>query len=535
MLFTEANFKEPILRGLTDLWYETMTPIQEQTITAFDTGKDIVWQSQTGTGKTAAFVLPLLNVIDPMLKKPQAIILAPTRELAMQTQEEFFNLGRYSRIRALAAYGWRSIFFQKKLLDEGMHVAVCTPGRAMDLIQRKFIDPTLIKYFVLDEVDRMLDMGFVDDVEALRAQCPNITQTMLFSATMTTEVQQIIRTHIGSDYQFIQIEPEKVVVDKIDHAFTIAPHISKPDLLVNWIESHKEHKIIIFTQTKYATNELTKFLYEKGYKVWQLSGDLDQRERTAALKAYKNNEVRIMIATDVASRWLNMKDIDLVINFDVPQDPESYVHRIGRTARAGKSGKAITFVTNNEMKTVELIERRNKIKIKQIDSDGNEIIRKAPERRDSSRSRSWWWRFGTRSRFGAERSGSRFSQERRSDEPYTPSILRGGSDQWSSFSGRSDRHATERKSYSSDRWSDRFPSKSRFGADRPDRSSYERSDKFGREKSSFSSSRPWQERRTYSSDRWGERTRTERPSTKSLLADIIPDSKPKRGSYRGKE
>lgn len=144
-----------------------------------------------------------------------------------------------------------------------MHVAVCTPGRAMDLIQRKFIDPTLIKYFVLDEVDRMLDMGFVDDVEALRAQCPNITQTMLFSATMTTEVQQIIRTHIGSDYQFIQIEPEKVVVDKIDHAFTIAPHISKPDLLVNWIESHKEHKIIIFTQTKYATNELTKFLYEK--------------------------------------------------------------------------------------------------------------------------------------------------------------------------------------------------------------------------------------------------------------------------------
>jgi ATP-dependent RNA helicase DeaD len=267
MLFTEFNLKEPILRGLKDLGYENTTPIQEQTITAFADGKDIVGQSQTGTGKTAAFVLPLLNILDPELKKVQALLLVPTRELAVQTQEEFFNLGRYARIRALAAYGGRSIHFQKKLLDEGMQVAVCTPGRAIDLIERGYIDPSLIQYFVLDEVDRMLDMGFVDDVEWMRAQCKNLKQIMLFSATITPEVKHIISHHLKPDHHFIQIEPEKVVVDNVNHAFTIAPHLTKPDLLVNWIDSHKEHKILIFTQTKYATSDITNFLYKKGYSV----------------------------------------------------------------------------------------------------------------------------------------------------------------------------------------------------------------------------------------------------------------------------
>lgn len=337
MLFTDFGLKEPILRGLKQLGYEQATPIQEQTILGFSSGKDIVGQSQTGTGKTAAFTLPLLNILDPNIKKIQALILVPTRELAQQTQEEFFNLGRYARIRALAAYGGKSIRFQKKLIDEGMHVAVCTPGRAMDLINKKFIDPDLIKYFVLDEVDRMLDMGFVDDVERLWSQCPNIEQTMLFSATITPEVTTIIRKHLDKDYTFIQIEPEQIVVDRIDHAFTMAPHISKPDLLINWLDSHADHKVIIFTQTKYATSDLLDFLTRKGYKAGALSGDMEQRERTATLKAYKSDQMKILVATDVASRGLNMKDIDLVINYDVPQDPESYVHRIGRTARAGKS------------------------------------------------------------------------------------------------------------------------------------------------------------------------------------------------------
>ena len=263
MLFTELGLKDSILRGLAELGYENTTPIQEQTVLAFSNGKDVVGQSQTGTGKTAAFTLPLLNVLDPELKKIQAIILVPTRELAQQTQEEFFNLGRFARIRALAAYGGKSIRFQKKLIDEGMHVAVCTPGRAMDLIKRNFIDPDLIKYFVLDEVDRMLDMGFVDDVERLRSQCPNIVQTMLFSATITSEVKTIINKHLDKDHTFIEIEPEKIVVDRIDHAFTIVPRGAKQELLVKWIEDNKESKIIVFTQTKYATADIANMLYDK--------------------------------------------------------------------------------------------------------------------------------------------------------------------------------------------------------------------------------------------------------------------------------
>ena len=215
-----------------------------------------------------------------------------------------------------------------------------------------------IKYFVLDEVDRMLDMGFVDDVERIWSQCPNIQQTMLFSATITSEVKTIINQHLDKDHTFIQIEPEQIVVDRIDHAFTIAPHITKPDLLINWIESHKDHKIIVFTQTKYATSDIANMLYDKGYSVGQLSGDMEQRERQESLRAYKENKIKIMVATDVASRGLNMKDIDLVINFDVPQDPESYVHRIGRTARAGKEGKAIMFVSEAEMKTCLLYTSR---------------------------------------------------------------------------------------------------------------------------------------------------------------------------------
>ncbi len=267
MLFTDFNFKEGVLRGLNELGYEQPTPIQEQTITAFQAGKDVVGQSQTGTGKTAAFTLPILDSVDVNLREIQAIILVPTRELAVQTQEEFFNLGRYSRVRALAAYGGRSMRFQQKLMEQGMHVAVCTPGRAVDMFERKMLKPEQIKYFVLDEVDRMLDMGFIDDVEWMRSQCTNLKQTMLFSATVTNEVKDIIRRHIPADHAFIQIEPEQVVVDKIDHAFVMAPHIGKLDMLVKWIESHKDHKIIIFTQTKYKTDELEEFLYKKGYSV----------------------------------------------------------------------------------------------------------------------------------------------------------------------------------------------------------------------------------------------------------------------------
>ena len=553
MLFTELGLKEPILRGLTQLGYENTTPIQEQTIVAFNNGKDIVGQSQTGTGKTAAFTLPLINVLDPEVKKIQALILVPTRELAQQTQEEFFNLGRYARIRALAAYGGKSVRFQKKLLDEGMQVAICTPGRAIDLIERGYIDPTFIEYFVLDEVDRMLDMGFIDDVEWMRAQCKNLKQTMLFSATITSEVKHIISRHLQPDHTFIAIEPEQIVVDRIDHAFTIAPHITKPDLLINWIESHKEHKIIVFTQTKYATTDLANLLYDKGYSVGQLSGDMEQRERQASLKDYKENRIKIMVATDVASRGLNMKDIDLVINFDVPQDPESYVHRIGRTARAGKSGKAIMFVTEGEMKSVNIIEKRNKIKIKQIDSDGNEVARVESTRGGrfggGSRFGGWASRSGG-SRFGGgDRAPRSFGWDRSASSDRAPSRFGDRPERSSSYSSdRPERTGAPRFGASAprsggsrfgggDRGGDRAPrsfgwdrsassdrAPSRFG-DRPERSG----SRFGGDRNS--SARGWE--RTPRTG--GYQGRPPRPSTKDLMQDFLPNTKPERGSYWGRE
>jgi ATP-dependent RNA helicase DeaD len=246
----------------------------------------------------------------------------------------------------------------------------------------------------------MLDMGFIDEVEDIRDACPYVRHTMLFSATMTHEVQRMIDKRIGKEYVSLHIDSESVVVDKIDHAFIDVPHISKPDMLLRWLENHKDQKVIIFTQTKIATIELQKFLYNKGFTAGQLHGDVDQRVRLSTLKAFKNNELQVMIATDVASRGLNMNDIDLVVNFDVPQDPESYVHRIGRTARAGKEGKAITFVSDGEMKSIHAIERTNKITIKKVDADGN-VVDRSMERRGGGGSRGGNSRGG---RFGGGRS-----------------------------------------------------------------------------------------------------------------------------------
>lgn len=354
--------------------YEQATPIQEQVMEAFLNQKHIVGQSQTGTGKTAAFVLPMLNTLDAQVRQIQAVVLVPTRELAVQTQEEFFNLGKNTRIKALAAYGGRSIGFQQKLLDQGMHVAVCTPGRCIDLIERKILKLDVVKYLILDEVDRMLDMGFLDDVERIRSQMPKIEQIMCFSATMPKQVISLLERHIGRDYTHLKTSQD-IVVDKIDHAFVDAPHISKRTILDHRLKNHLGHKTIIFSQTKQTTRDLANYLRTQKYNVGELHGDIEQRDRTRTLKNYKAGDIDILVATDVASRGLNMNDIDLVVNYDVPQDPEDYVHRIGRTARAGKSGKAITFVDGSEIKSIHAIERTNKITIKRVNQDGVEQTR----------------------------------------------------------------------------------------------------------------------------------------------------------------
>lgn len=392
MNFSESGLKPTILRALEKMGYEQATPIQQQTLTLFPQGKHILWQSQTGTWKTAAFVLPLLNAVDPQDKRVQAVILVPTRELAMQTQEECYELGKFSRVRALAAYGGRSIFFQKKLLDQGMQIAVCTPGRCIDLIKRWMMPVDAVKYFVLDEVDRMLDMGFLDDVQRIWDQMPALQQVMCFSATLPKPLVQLVNSRLGNDYAHIEIQKE-IIVDKIDHMFVDAPHISKRSMLDHWLASHAWKKVIIFAQTKKLTRDLRKYLQSQWYSAGELHGDIDQRDRTRTLKAYKEDHIQILVATDVASRGLNMNDIDLVINFDVPQDPEDYVHRIGRTARAGKTGQAVTFVDDDEYRSLHAIEKIQKTRIKKVDKAGDEVAR--TDRPSTGRSRGgkrWYTR-----------------------------------------------------------------------------------------------------------------------------------------------
>jgi ATP-dependent RNA helicase DeaD len=375
MLFSEMDLSEKIQQAIARIGYTEATPIQEQTITSFLTGKHIVGQSQTGTGKTAAFCLPILNAVDPTSRKVQALILCPTRELATQTQEEVYKLSfGLIGIKSVCVYGGSNVWKQKERIDAGAQIVVGTPGRVIDMIERRMLDVSALNYLVLDEADRMLDMGFVDDVEWIWKQAHAIKQVMSFSATITNELRDLLHEHIGTDYASIKIQQE-IIVDKIDHSFMMVDHGSKEQMLDKFLKDHEDQKVVIFTQMKMHTMQLADALKALGHNVFELHGDMRQYDRNRTIKAYKEGEAKILIATDVASRGLNLNDIALVINYDVPQDPESYIHRVGRTGRAGKEGKAITMVDSREMRLLDAIEKRNKIRIKQIDENGNEVKR----------------------------------------------------------------------------------------------------------------------------------------------------------------
>ncbi len=428
MLFSELELKPTLLAALTKIGYAQATPIQEQVITRFLKGKHIVGQSQTGTGKTAAFVIPLINAIDPKSRHLQGLVLCPTRELVQQTEEEFYNLSFgtvwFKSCRLMWGGGMRN---QIERLQQGCQVVVATPGRLIDMVERGFVDLSTIDYLVLDEADRMLDMGFSDDVDYIISMCTEVKQVMSFSATITRELNDMLTKYIGNDYESIKIHTE-IIVDKVDHGFIHTEKMSKVDLLDRYLEKHRDEKVIIFTQTKMACAQIAENLEFLWHKVAVLNGDLEQRDRTRIIKAYKADEIKILVATDVASRGLNLNDVSLVVNFDVPQDPESYVHRIGRTARAGAEGKAITFVNTKEMSSIGVIERRNKITIKQVDEAGNVIERKSSRPGPGGRS-SGGRTYGTRSgggSYGGDRGRSSSSSSRGSS--YSSNVIgsRGG-------------------------------------------------------------------------------------------------------------
>ncbi|MBU8906857.1 DEAD/DEAH box helicase [Desertibacillus haloalkaliphilus] len=342
--------------------FEQTTPIQAQTIPLAMEGKDIIGQAQTGTGKTTAFGIPLLEQIDMELDQVQGIVIAPTRELAVQVGEELNKIGQFKKVRTLPIYGGQDIGRQIRALKRKPHVIVGTPGRIIDHIRRKTIKLHTIKTVVLDEADEMLNMGFVEDIETILSEVPDERQTLLFSATMPKPIERLAQKFM-KDPELIKVKAKEMTVPNIEQEYIEVSEKKKFDTLSLLLDIHSPELAIVFGRTKRRVDELAEALTKRGYDAEGIHGDLNQRQRENVLRKFKGGNIEVLVATDVAARGLDVSGVTHVYNFDVPQDPESYVHRIGRTGRAGKKGLAITFVTPREMTHLKTIEQTTKKKM----------------------------------------------------------------------------------------------------------------------------------------------------------------------------
>lgn len=360
--FRELGLAAPVIDALDRVGYETPTPIQRKTIPFILEGRDVLGQAQTGTGKTAAFALPLLSGIDLRQTSPQALVLTPTRELAIQVAEAFQKYAAaMPDFHVLPLYGGQDYTGQLKRLKRGVHVVVGTPGRVIDHIKRSSLRLENLRSLVLDEADEMLRMGFVDDVEWILEQTPAGRQVALFSATMPPVILRIARKHLENPAE-ITIESKSSTVDAITQRYLQVSPRHKIDALTRILEAEPFDGLIIFVRTKTQTAELAEKLRARGYAAVALNGDMPQNQREKTIGQLKASKINIIIATDVAARGLDVERITHVINYDIPSDPESYVHRIGRTGRAGRNGDAILFVAPREMsmlKTIEKVTRRS--------------------------------------------------------------------------------------------------------------------------------------------------------------------------------
>ena len=371
--FSDLGLNESILTALNDMGYEKPSPIQAACIPHLLEGRDVLGMAQTGSGKTAAFSLPLLNNIDSELKAPQILVLAPTRELAVQVAEACNDFSKHMRgVNVLALYGGQRYDVQLRALRQGPQIVVGTPGRLLDHLKRGTLDLSNLRGLVLDEADEMLRMGFIEDVETIMAQIPEGHQTALFSATMPEAIRRITR-------RFMK-DPQEV---RIQSSITTRPDISqsywtvwgrKTDALVRFLEAEDFDAAIIFVRTKNATLEVAEALERSGYNSAALNGDMNQALREQTLERLKDGRLDILIATDVAARGLDVERISLVVNYDIPMDSESYVHRIGRTGRAGRAGRALLFVENRERRLLRNIERTMKLTIPEVELPNAELL-----------------------------------------------------------------------------------------------------------------------------------------------------------------
>jgi len=356
-LFSDLNLSPALLRVLTELGYEAPSPIQAATIPLLLQGRDVLGQAQTGTGKTAAFALPILAGIDIRPGAPQALVLAPTRELAIQVAEAFQRYATYiPGFHVLPIYGGQSYGPQLSALRRGVQVVVGTPGRVIDHLEKGSLDLSQLKSLVLDEADEMLRMGFIDDVEAILQKTPEERQTALFSATMPSAIRRIAQTYLRNPAE-VTIAAKTGTAENIRQRYWLVSGMHKLDALTRILEAEPFDGMIIFTRTKLGTEELAGKLEARGFSAAAINGDMAQQQRERTVQMLKDGKIDILVATDVAARGLDVERISHVINYDVPYDPESYTHRIGRTGRAGRSGEAILFITPRERNLLKTIER----------------------------------------------------------------------------------------------------------------------------------------------------------------------------------
>jgi ATP-dependent RNA helicase DeaD len=383
--FKELGLAPEIQQALDELGYEEPSPIQEKAIPELLSGHDVIGQAQTGTGKTAAFGLPLLQYVDPAVDEVQAVVLTPTRELCIQVTQALRAYAEHLDVEIVAVFGGAPIKSQQAQLRAGAHVVVATVGRMMDLMSRRSLVLTAARYIVLDEADEMLDLGFIEDVEKILRMCPSGRQTALFSATMPPPVKRLAESYMY-DPTTIKITPKKLTVDAIAQAFVEVPANEKATRLVELLKTEEPEQAIIFCRTKIGASKLEKLLKDKGLDVKALHGDMSQGSRDGVMIAFKDHRVRLLVATDIAARGLDIEHVTHVINYDVPASSEVYVHRIGRTGRVGRTGRAITFVTPAQRDEIERIERDVKTSIGEWESP-EERIEHAPRPRRRERTK----------------------------------------------------------------------------------------------------------------------------------------------------
>jgi ATP-dependent RNA helicase DeaD len=355
--FRQFGLSNALIRSIEEMGFEEPTPIQERAIPVLLEGRDVLAQALTGTGKTAAFGIPIVERIDMKRAVPQAIVLAPTRELAVQVGDQLTRLGHSSGMTLLPIYGGQPIERQLRVLRRGVHAIVATPGRLMDHMRRKTVDLSQVRWLVLDEADQMLDMGFQEDMEFILANLPTERVTALFSATLPDPIVKLSRKYMRDPEHIRLSKPQQLTVPEVNQIYYQVPFRHKQDALGRVLDTERPESAMVFCATKRMVDEVVERLQGRGYLAEGLHGDMSQMVREKVLRTFRDGQIEVLVATDVAARGLDVPAVSHVINFDIPPDPEYYVHRIGRTARLGRSGEAITFVAPSEMRQLKTIER----------------------------------------------------------------------------------------------------------------------------------------------------------------------------------